>query len=138
MTNELLTARLDREPLDEVERTIINAWERVETVQEIWVRYISAAVDVSAKRGMPVHLAQLLPGIETAYPTCKIYLGFRILDNAGRIKADAIEEEFQMRMFHERMEFKVIHWTAGRVPVDRPSRIWRRAPTLWTPTQRTP
>jgi hypothetical protein len=117
--------QFDREPDDDIERTIVNGFSQVETIDEIWVRYARP----DAPDGIPAHLWNQ----SQSYQVCRIYLGFRVLDQAGRTKADNIESEFQMRMHFNEMEFKVMHISVGKVPVDIPSRIWKRPVAIWVP-----
>jgi len=117
--------RLDREPCDRIEQTVVNGFSQVSTIDEIWMRLGRPA----RPDGMPKPLWFQLQEADVY----TIHLGFRILDQAGRTMADSVESEFLQRMAPERFEFEVKHIAAGTIPAGVPARIWKRPPLIWTP-----
>jgi hypothetical protein len=107
--------------MDEVEETLVNAFSRVATIDEVWVRHVSGQVRESAETGTPLWIMK-----RGAWPLCRVYLGFRVLDPDSRTKADNIEKEFRTRMSTQRLDFEFAHVATGTVPPEIPARIWKR------------
>jgi len=96
---------LDRLPVDDIEKTIVNAFKDVSTVEAIWVRYVPTP------------------------PLTRVYLTLTLINPSHIARLREIKEgEFTQHMRAKApgmsFEFKAI----GRVviPPDMPSRIWRR------------
>lgn len=106
---------LDRAPADKFEEALANGFPQVESLEAIWVRHVPT---------------QLTGG----YPKMRIYLAMSLLDQANRHLADRIQEAYEQRFHFEEMEFEFHHIPHDRIPSDLPARIWKRPPTIWTPT----
>lgn len=106
---------LDRPPADKYEEALVNGFPQIETLEAIWVRVV------------PPHLTRSMP-------LMRVYLALRVLDQGSRHLADRIQEAYEQRFHFDDVEFEFHHIPHDRIPKDLPSRIWKRPPTIWTPS----
>ena len=107
---------LDRPPFGKVEQELVNGFQQVATIEEIWVREVNP----------------MLTGNECSL--LRVYLAFSSMDAPSRELADRIEEAYRLRMHYEKMDFEFHHIPYGKIPKSLPCRIWKRV-KIWTPTE---
>jgi hypothetical protein len=105
---------LDREPLNQIERELVNGFPQVADLDAIWVREVP-------------------PAISGGYPIYRVYLAFAVMRPEAREMADRIMEAFETRHHFDKIEFEFHHIPHDRIPKDVPARIWHRPPRIWTP-----